>query len=184
MRSMSAPTVAVRCRSAAHCRPGSHRDRRSGAIRRDGSTAARLRTQAFRPMASPARTDARRWLSPWAYKVGCQRPIFGYAEADPAANTCWTFSPAVSAKPKAATAIRCRSAVATTPIALPARGLVQHGFNEVAPGREGDLRSRHATSQKPPDSRSTVNRVHDGPEHARESELGIQRWRMLLRRVP
>ena len=103
-------------------RVGRHLGRRSGAIRRDDRAPARLRTEVVPPMASSAN------------KVRYRQPIFGYAERDPVANICQTFSPAVSAEPKAAPAIRCHSAVATTPIALPARGSVEQGFNEVAPG--------------------------------------------------
>ena len=39
--------------------------------------------------------------------------------------------------------------VATSPIALSARGLVQSGFNEVAPQRPAERRPSPATSQKP-----------------------------------
>jgi hypothetical protein len=42
--------------------------------------------------------------------------------------------------------------VATSPIALSARGSVQSGFNEVAPQRPAERRPSPATSQKPPDS--------------------------------
>lgn len=80
------------------------------------------------------------------------RPIIADADRSQFTVLCRVVAPAVLANPEASLAICCHSAVATTPIALPVRGLVQSGFNKVAAGHDVELGPGHATSQKPPDS--------------------------------
>ena len=143
------PNAAARARCARSRRPVL----RSGATPHDGQI---IRPTQYRAIFS--RLDARLGsVCPERaeHQSGiAERPhtIPGNTATDPLRRTRGTLARAQEPTMPASSVATPHYTVATSPIALSARGLVQSGFNEVAPQRQADCRPSPATSQKPPDS--------------------------------
>jgi hypothetical protein len=147
------PSAVAQCSSAGRCARSRRPVLRSGATPHDGQL---IRPTQYRVILS--RLDARLGsvcAERAEYHSGIAEPphtIPGKTATDTLRGICGTLARAQEPTMSASSAGMPHYTVATSPIALSARGSVQSGFNEVAPQRPAERRPSPATSQKPPDS--------------------------------